>query len=266
MLLFDRKSQLLLKDGTEFNSWEGVRFKFEYSTLGDNGVPTAEIEILNLDRDLRTSFKEQSCVFSIGYGDYLGDLIQGDMTNLEVEETVLFDVVGNNSNNKNYSNWYNTNVREDFIVEDIAKNAGIKLKGSELLKNYSRQNGYTLKGSAINSIQEICSNRGLGVTFKGDNVTIYELKGKEERFILLDVTSGLTNVTKYFKKDSKGNLDTKYDFVVHSLPIPTLKQGMIIQVEHDTYTGKLNVVDFEIRGGGNWKAKYFCKMITKGGN
>lgn len=262
MLLFDRKAQLTTKDGTMYNNWDGVMFNFKYTTIGDTGVPEAEIEITNLDRNLREKFKEQGAVFSIGYGEYLGDLIIGDISNIEVDTSITFDIIGNNSNSTSYSNWYNKNVREDFIVEDIAKNANIKIKGAELLSNYSRVNGYTVKGSAINSIQTICANRGLGVTFDNNNLTIYKLEGQEERYILLDVASGLTNVTKYFKKDSKGNLDTKYDFIVHALPIPTLKQGMVIQVKHDTYSGKLNVVDFEITGRGNWKAKYFCKIAN----
>ncbi len=262
MLLFDRKAQLVLEDGTVYNSWDGVRFNFEYTTVNENGVPVAEIEILNLDRTLMNNFKEQPCIFSVGYGDYLGDLIQGDITNLEISDTVLFDVQGNNTNANVYANWYNTNVREDFIVEDIAKNSNMKLQGSELLKDYVRPNGYSVKGNAINSIQAICENRGLGVTFKGNNVVIYDKKGKEEQYILLDDTSGLTNVVKYFKVDSQGNKDTKYDYVIEAIPIPTLKQGMIIEVRHDNYNGKLNVVDFQIRGRKSWKAKYFCKIVV----
>lgn len=261
MLLFNRVFQLVTEDGTIYDSNNGVRINFEYSTISKVGVPVAEIEILNLDKTLRNNFKEQGCVFSIGYGDYLGDLITGDISNLEVEETVIFDVISGSNIGKDYSNWYNTNVRENFIVEDIAKNAELTLKGSELLKDYSRSNGYTIKGSAINSIQTICDNRGLGVTFSGKNVVIYDKKGKEEQYILLNYESGLTNITRYRKKDSKGNLDTTYDYIVHALPIPALKQGMIIEIQSDLYNGKLNVVDFELKCSKNWKGFYYCKIV-----
>lgn len=261
MLLFNRCFQLVLEDGTIFDSNNGVRINFEYSTISKIGVPVAEIEILNLDKVLRNNFKEQGCVFSIGYGDYLGDLITGDISNLEVDETVIFDVISGSSIGKDYSNWYNTNVRENFIVEDIAKNAGFTLKGSELLKDYSRANGYTVKGSAINSIQTICDNRGLGVTFKGKDVQIYDKKGKEEQYILLDDTSGLTNVVKYRKKDSKGNIDTTYDYVLHALPIPTLNKGMIVECRHDNFNGKLNIVDFELKCSKHWKGFYYGKVV-----
>ncbi|MGL5716736.1 MAG: hypothetical protein ACRCX2_27220 [Paraclostridium sp.] len=263
MLLFDRKTQLITEDGTIYSSDEGVRFNFEYSTMTKTGVPTAEIEILNLDRTLKNQFKAQGATFLIGYGDYLADLVNGGISNIEIDETITFDLMGSNKNSTDYSNWYSTDTREDFIVSDIAKNAGMKITGAELLSDYNRANGYSCKGSAIQSIQAICDNRGLGVTFSSNSVKIYEKKGKEEGEIILDVTSGLTNVSKYSAKDSKGNVDTKYDYVIHALPIPKLGQGQIIQVIHDNFSGRANVVDYEIRGAKNWKAKYYVKVVSK---
>lgn len=258
MLLFDRRCQLITADGTEYNSWDGVMFSFSYSTINETGVPTAEIEILNLDRTLRDNFKEQGAIFNIGYGDYLGTLISGDINNLEIDNKVTFDVTGNNTNRSVYAQWYNTNTREDFIVKDIAQNAGMKILGAELLADYSRVNGYSVKGNAINSIQAICDNRGLGVTFKGDLVKIYKIAGELEQHIILDDTSGLTNVVKYNKKGEKAE---QYDFIVKALPIPTLIQGMIVELHHDVFTGNATVVDFSIRGGRNWKAEYFVKIV-----
>lgn len=263
MLLFDRKCQLITDSGYIFSSWKGVRFNFKYTTISDTGVPTAEIEILNLDKELMNSIKNEHVVFSVGYGDYLGDLITGDISNIEIDDNeITFDIVGNSSiNAKEYDNWYNKDVRENFIVEDIARNIGMKIEGTELLKDYVQPNGYSLKGAGMKSIQDICDNRGLKLTFRGDLIKIYKAEGENEGDILLDITSGLTNVTKYQKYDRSGNADTKYDYVVHALPIPQLKQGMIISVEHDNFTGNLTIVDFEIRSRRNWKAKYYCKAI-----
>lgn len=262
MLLFDRKAQLITDSGYIFSSWKGVRFNFTYTTISDTQLPTAEIEILNLDKDLMNVIKNEHAVFSIGYGDYFGDLITGDISNIEVEDTIIFDIIGNSEiNTKLYDNWYNKDVRENFIVEDIARNIGMKIEGANLLQDYVQPNGYTVKGAGIKSIQDICSNRGLKVTFRGDLVKIYKKEGENNGDILLDVTSGLTNVTKYQKYDSQGNQDTTYDYVVHALPIPKIKQGDIIQVFSDTFTGSCTVVDFEIKGRRNWKAKYFVKAI-----
>lgn len=264
MFLFDRKAQLITDSGYIFSSWKGVRFNLEYTTISDTGIPTAEIEILNIDKDLMNVIKNEHAVFSIGYGDYLGDLITGEISNIEIKDTIVFDIIGNSEiNTKLYDNWYNKDVRENFIVEDIARNVGMKIEGTDLLKDYVQPNGYTVKGNAITSIQDICSNRGLKVTFRGDLIKIYKKEGENEGDILLDITSGLTNVTKYMKYDSKGNQDTTYDYVVHALPIPKLKQGMIIQIISDIFSGGLNVVDFEIKGRKNWKAKYYCKAIVK---
>lgn len=263
MLLFDRKAQLITDSGYTFNSWDGVRFNFTYSTISDTGVPTAEIEITNLDKVLREQFKNEHAVFSIGYGDYLADLITGDISNIEIDdETVTFDILGNSSiNTKGYDNWYNKGIRENFIVEDIARNVNMKIEGSELLKDYVQPNGYSIKGTALKSVEEICNNRNLKVTFSGDLIKIYKKEGQNEGDILLDITSGLTNVTKY-RKNSRGDVkNSDYDFVVHALPIPKLRQGMIINVDHDNFTGNLSIVDFEINGGSNWKAKYYCKAV-----
>lgn len=262
MLLFDRKAQLITDSGYIFSSWKGVRFNFTYTTISDTQLPTAEIEILNLDKDLMNVIKNEHAVFSIGYGYYLGDLITGDISNIEIEDTIIFDIIGNSEiNTKLYDNWYNKDVRENFIVEDIARNIGMKIEGANLLQDYVQPNGYTVKGAGIKSIQDICSNRGLKVTFRGDLVKIYKKEGENNGDILLDVTSGLTNVTKYQKYDGQGNQDTTYDYVVHALPIPKIKQGDIIQVVHDNFTGSCTVVDFEIKGRRNWKAKYFVKAI-----
>lgn len=262
MLLFDRKAQLITDSGYIFSSWKGVRFNFTYTTISDTQLPTAEIEILNLDKDLMNVIKNEHAVFSIGYGDYLGDLITGDISNIEIEDTIIFDIIGNSEiNTKLYDNWYNKDVRENFIVEDIARNIGMKIEGANLLQDYVQPNGYTVKGAGIKSIQDICSNRGLKVTFRGDLVKIYKKEGENNGDILLDINSGLTNVTKYQKYDSQGNQDTTYDYVVHALPIPKIKQGDIIQVFSDTFTGSCTVVDFEIKGRRNWKAKYFVKAI-----
>lgn len=262
MLLFDRKAQLITDSGYIFSSWKGVRFNFTYTTISDTQLPTAEIEILNLDKDLMNVIKNEHAVFSIGYRDYLGDLITGDISNIEIEDTIIFDIIGNSEiNTKLYDNWYNKDVRENFIVEDIARNIGMKIEGANLLQDYVQPNGYTVKGAGIKSIQDICSNRGLKVTFRGDLVKIYKKEGENNGDILLDITSGLTNVTKYQKYDGQGNQDTTYDYVVHALPIPKIKQGDIIQVFSDTFTGSCTVVDFEIKGRRNWKAKYFVKAI-----
>lgn len=262
MLLFDRKAQLITDSGYIFSSWKGVRFNFTYTTISDTQLPTAEIEILNLDKDLMNVIKNEHAVFSIGYGYYLGDLITGDISNIEIEDTIIFDIIGNSEiNTKLYDNWYNKDVRENFIVEDIARNIGMKIEGANLLQDYVQPNGYTVKGAGIKSIQDICSNRGLKVTFRGDLVKIYKKEGENNGDILLDVTSGLTNVTKYQKYDGQGNQDTTYDYVVHALPIPKIKQGDIIQVVHDNFTGSCTVVDFEIKGRRNWEAKYFVKAI-----
>ena len=264
MLLFDRKIQLTTESGLIFNNWNGVRFNFKYSTINDTGVPSAEIEILNLDKKIMNEIKEEGAVLAIGYESYLGDLITGDIKNIEIEDTITFDIIGNSTvNSKEYDNWYNTKVRENFIVEDIAKNNGIILEGSELLKNYIRPNGYTVTGSAIQSISAIASNRGLGITFKGKMLKIYKLGGNIGSEIVLDITSGLTNIVKYQKRDNLGNIDTKYDYVVHSLPIPKLIQGDIFQVIHDNFTGSVVLVDFEINGRKNWKAKYYVKVISE---
>lgn len=262
MFLFDRKAQLITDSGYIFSSWKGVMFNFTYTTISDTGVPTAEIEILNIDKDLMNVIKNEHAVFSIGYGDYLGDLITGDISNIEINDTIIFDIIGNSDiNTKLYDNWYNKDVRENFIVEDIARNIGMKIEGTDLLKDYVQPNGYTIKGAGIKSIQDICSNRGLKVTFRGDLVKIYKKEGENEVDILLDVTSGLTNVTKYMKYDNNGTQDTTYDYVIHALPIPKLKQGMIINVQHDNFSGNLTIVDFEIKGKKNWKAKYYAKAI-----
>lgn len=262
MLLFDRKAQLITDSGYIFSSWKGVRFNFTYTTVSSTGVPTAEIEILNLDKDLMNVIRNEHAVFSIGYGDYLGDLITGDITNIEVTDTITFDIVGNSEiNTKLYDNWYNKDVRENFIVQDIARNLGMNIEGANLLQDYVQPNGYTVKGAGIKSIQDICSNRGLKVTFRGDLVKIYKKEGEENGNIVLDVTSGLTNVTRYAKYDNQGNQDTTYDYIVHALPIPKVKQGDIIQIVHDTFTGTATVVDFDIRGRRNWKARYFVKAI-----
>lgn len=263
MLLFDRKAQLITDSGFVYNNWEGVRFNFSYTTLDDTGVPTAEIEIVNLDKNLRNQIKNEHAVFSIGYGDYLGDLITGDISNIEIDDTTItFDIIGNSSiNTKGYDNWYNKGIRENFIVEDIARNLNMKIEGSNLLKDYIQHNGYSIKGSGIKSIQDICNNRKLGVTFKGDLIKIYKKKGQNEGDILLDITSGLTNVTKYQKNNKGDTQEKEYDYIVHAIPIPKLRQGMIINVQHDNFSGNLNVVDFTISGGKKWKAKYFCRAV-----
>lgn len=262
MLLFDRKAQLITDSGYIFSSWKGVRFNFAYTTVSSTGVPTAEIEILNLDKDLMNVIRNEHAVFSIGYGDYLGDLITGDITNIEVTDAITFDIMGNSGiNTKEYDNWYNKDVRENFIVQDIARNLGMNIEGANLLQDYVQPNGYTVKGAGIKSIQDICSNRGLKVTFRGDLVKIYKKEGEENGNIVLDVTSGLTNVTRYAKYDNQGNQDTTYDYIVHALPIPKVKQGDIIQVVHNNFTGTATVVDFDIRGRRNWKARYFVKAI-----
>lgn len=264
MLLFDRKIQLITESGLTFNNWDGVQFNFKYSTIDETGVPTAEIEILNIDKTIMNEIKEEGAIFSIGYESYLGDLITGDIKNIEIGDTIIFDIIGNSTiNSKEYDNWYNTNVRENFIVEDIAKNNGIILEGTDLLKDYIRPNGYTVTGSAIKSIISLVSNRGLGITFKGKTLKIYKLEGNADSEITLDITSGLTNVTKYQKRDNFGNLDTKYDYVIHSLPIPKLIQGEIFQIIHDNFTGKVVLIDFEILGRKNWKAKYYVKVISE---
>ena len=253
MLLFDRKAQLITKDYT-FRSWEGVIFSFKYSTTGDDGVPSAEIEITNLTKRLRNLINKGEVIFSIGYGDYLGDLIVGDISNLEITDKVKFDVVGNSDINlKNYTNWYNKGVRENTIVDDIANKLGLKVQGSELLSDYIQQNGYSTSNNGIKIIQDICRNRGLKVTFDGRLIKIFDKNGVKTN-VVLDIYSGLTNVTKYT------GTDEKYDYIVHSIPIPVIKQGDIIEVKHDDFTGAGVVEDFEINGSTNWSAKYFIKV------
>lgn len=262
MFLFDRKLQLITASGLNFKSWEGVKIYFKYTTMDGEGVPTAEIEIKNLTRELREKIIEEKAIFSIGYGDMVSDLINGDIKNIENGNTVIFDIIGNSSHFNECNSWYGKGVRENFIVQDIASKANIKLQGADLLKEYIRPNGYTVTGSAIDSITHIAQNRELGVTFDGEILKIYPLQGYKTE-ILLTPTSGLLNVTKYKKNDVNGENgeNGSYDYIIHAIPIPSLKQGSIFRVEHDYFKGNVKCVDFEINGKANWNAKYYCEVV-----
>ena len=102
----------------------------------------------------------------------------------------------------------------------------------------------------------ICNNRNIAVTTRGNLIELY----KDDNTgtpgnIILKSDSGLIDVNKY--KDD----DKKYDYIVKSLPIPTLAQGDIIRVEGFKLNAICKIIDYEIRGSTNWEAKYYVKVI-----
>lgn len=257
--LFDRRSELILENGYSFTRRDGVIINFRYTTLDELGIPICEIEILNIKDDLRNVFTSSlKVIFNIGFGSFLGELVSGYIRNVEEEGTTIkFEIMSDSKKFlKKYSQWYDRYVREDFIVRDIATNLGLTINGAELLEEFRRPNGATVRGTGIGSIRKICNARGLGVTTYGNIIKIYKIDDSGVvGSVLLKYDSGLTNVTKYTKEDKT------YDYIVHSLPIPTISQGDLIKVEHEKLNGVCKILDIEIDGKTNWKAKYYVRVV-----
>ena len=257
--LFNRKAELILENGYTFSIKGGVRFNFRYTTLDESGLPICEIEIPNLKNDLRIVFTNGlQAIFNIGFGSFLGELVSGNIRNVEEEGTTIkFEIMSSSDKFlKKYSNWYNEWVRDKFIVEEIASKLGVIINGVELLEEYRSPNGRTVRGAGINSIRKICNSRGLGVTTRGNLIEIYKLDDSGVTgSVILKYDSGLTNVTKYTKEDRE------YDYVLHSLPIPTFSVGDLIKVEHEKLNGVCKILDIEIEGKNNWKARYFIRVV-----
>jgi len=258
MLFFDRKAELITESGYKFRNWEGVGFNFKYTTMDQTGLPVLEIELSNLDRDLRNSIQEEQAIFNIGYGTDLGDLTSGDIKNIEHNNNVVsFEVIGDSDNFKgNYNTWYTRQVTAQYIVDDIANTLGFKIKNSSYLKSDRLPNGWSIKGPGINSIKSLASKFGYGVTTRGLYLEVYKKDSSGDvGSILLKPGSGLINVNKY------KNEDEKYDYIVEALPVPSIAQGDIIKVEHDNLNGAVKIIDYEIYGRKTWKAYYYAKVV-----
>ena len=259
MVLFDRAAELVLSNGYTYSIENGARFRFDYSTTGEESLPTFTITLLNLSRGLREQITEGTeATFNIGYGSQLGELVSGVIKNIEMDtKTITFDIMSaHETYSQDFSQWYDRYVREDYIVEDIASNLGFTLTGSEYLEEYRQVSGYTVTGQGINSIIKICNNRGLSVTTRGNIVEIYKTDSSGiASSILFKYDSGLIDVNKYVDQKKK------YDYILKALPISGLAQGDIVKVEHYKLNGICKIIDYEIKGSTNWEAKYFVKVI-----
>lgn len=264
-LLFDRKLELITESKYKFSKEDGVEIEFKYTTMDKSGIPTAEITIKNLDREARNLLKKEKASLSIGYGEMFGELIFGDIKNIDLsdEPEITFDLVSNGySFSRNLSKHYNRQTREGYIIRDICRNFGGKITGSELLDTYYQPNGISISGNVLNTITKICNNRGLGVTTRGETIVIYNLKEKDTKKtgnIILNVTSGLTNCVKYVADDEEDK--EKYDYIVKALPIPGLTQGDLIKVEHDNLNAIVQIKDFIIYGRKNWTSEYYVRVV-----
>jgi len=259
MNLFKRRAVLRFTNGFELDSNNGVRFKFNYKTNSEENIPVLELTILNIKKDLRLLIEEgMQGSFNIGYGDSLSELTAGIVKNV-VEDggEIEFEILGSSDDFfKNFSRFYDKGVREKFVLDDVAKNCNFNLQGTELLEEYTRENGITVRGNALQTVRKIVEARGLKLTINGTDAIIYDPKSQEKLGdILLRYDSGLTNVVRNVKKDKD------YEFTVYSLPIPQLKQGDFIRVEHDNLNADCRIVDFKISGKTNWKAKYYVKLL-----
>lgn len=258
MLFFDRKAELITESGYKFRNWEGVGFNFKYTTMDQTGLPVLEIELSNLDRDLRNTITSEQAIFNIGYGDDVGDLTSGTIKNIEHENNIVsFEVIGDSDKfNVNYNTWYGRQVTAQYIVDDIASKLGFKMKNSSYLKSSRLPNGWTVKGPGINSIKALALKFGYGITTRGLYLEVYKKDTSGDvGSILLKPGSGLINVNKY------KNEDEKYGYIVESLPVPGLAQGDIIKVEHDNLNAAVKIIDYEIYGRNTWKANYYVKVV-----
>lgn len=259
MNLFKRRAVLRFDNGNEFDSDVGVRFDFTFKTDTDEGIPVLELKILNIKKDLRMLITDGLLAsFNIGYGDSLSELTAGITRNVSEDGgEIEFEILGSSDDFfKKFQRFYDKGVREKFVLDDIAKNCGFNLQGTELLSEYKRVNGITVRGNALQTVRKIVEARNLALTISGTDVVIYDPASDEKTGdVLLRYDSGLTNVVRYTKSEKD------YEFVVSALPIPQLKQGDYIRVEHDNLNADCRIIDIRIKARTNWKAKYYVKVL-----
>ena len=257
MFYFDRRAELITESGYKFRTWEGVRFQFKYTTMAETGLPVLELDILNIDKELRNSIEEENAIFNIGYGSNLGDLTSGYIKNIEHENNeISFEIMSDSDKfTKEYSTWYERSITAKFVVEDIAKSLGVTILNSNLLKSFRFPNGMTVKGPGITSIKRVANKFGISVTTRGNAVELYKPRVSGTGSILLNDSSGLLNVNRYQKEDEK------YDYIIEALPVPGITQGDFLKVIHDNLNAAVKVMDFEIYGRMNWVAYYYVKVV-----
>ena len=267
MLLFNRKVEILTESKYLLSNKNGVDIKFKYTTMDSTGIPICEVTISNLDRKARDLIKNEKASLSIGIGELYGELVFGDIKDIDLSEEpeISFKIISNGLKfNQTFSKYYDKNTREGYILRDICKFSLIKIEGTEPLDNFVRPNGISVSGNILSTISSIANNRGYGVTTRGEMIVLYKIatdKIEGLKDILLNPTSGLINCVKYKNEDSENQDYSKYDYIVKSLPIPGLAQGDLIKVEHDNFNGIVQIVDYVKKKKKNWNAEYYVKVV-----
>lgn len=97
MLLFNRKVEILTESKYLLSNKNGVDIKFKYTTMDSTGIPICEVTISNLDRKARDLIKNEKASLSIGIGELYGELVFGDIKDIDLSEEpeISFKIISN---------------------------------------------------------------------------------------------------------------------------------------------------------------------------
>ncbi len=253
MAYLNQIAELQIKD--LIIKYPDLHLEFSFEEKDDNSPQKLQINIFNLSDETANAIDEgQGIRFNIGYGSNLGLIFQGFVNDVRLvkrgaEKITQISAVSSIDSGKGINVNYSRNVMIRYVIKDICKRLGYKIKNLEVFRNLKFDTGYSEDNINLNSIKRLVEKSESWMSIQGEDIYIYDPRTiRKTNVYFLNFRSGLLkNPNKVTEKDKR------YNYIIESLPINTVKKGSIIQVESETFNGLVQVIEIKIQ---NWRAVY----------
>ena len=287
--LFPRNSYLIV-NGVRIDDENngGLKFKVDLKSGKDKKIGTARFYIYNLSQDI-----EVGSEIKLNFG-YDSDV--GEYSTYEVVKVNKYREEGNivrellcSERSKNTSKIVSLsldgNIRISEAIKQVAQAAGITVVNIDLLDDKIYTNGYTCYNKAFDELRELAEDAGSKMIIKSNDLYIYH-KDFKEKIINLNFKSGLLKNPTFSEKilqekevdksndNATGNLEweaknqrvmatttKEYDFDVECLPIHYLKEGDVLNIGSETFTGLAQIREIDIKLADMWSIRLKVKVV-----
>lgn len=278
MRLFNRGCEVRISDYlfTTENTQEekGLTIEWEYNIKNYDEPAELKVRIYNVPEDVVIGLKQiDPVVFMFGYGGELQTFFSGFLDTFEIERQGvdrIFKATCIEQDSlifKKHSISYSAGTTSKYVIEDLAKRAGLIIKQLDLNVDLVYSTGYCVYGNPINEIRDIVKDSDSKLKIEGKEIYVYTEEINNNEAVLLDYESGLLeepqntikSLVKTLKDKEKGK-STLYTHKVISLAIPLIKKNSIILVQSDDYDIAGQVIEIKIN---NYIAEYKIKIMDK---
>lgn len=189
------------KPGKEF---DGLKIQFEVEKNSESFANPGKITIFNLNKDSRGALerKDLVCFLSVGYGEAIGQIFQGDITKVKSEHngidwTTQIEAgdgqfaIEQTTFDKSYQAGVTMQTMLNDVIGSFTGN-GLSVGAVEGVKQESFNSGVTLSGSAKEILDDLTKKQGLEWSIQDGTIQILSPTDKtKEVAILCSKESGL---------------------------------------------------------------------------